>query len=222
MLIELSRCHWRQADYMGATRSFWTFRDVPGVKPIIWPGRLRRGALAHAGRPPRATARALRDRAAIRRRHPRRALPDNRRRRAQRRAAAPGAALALTRAASSARAQALGHRAARRLALLPASLAEPGSVLACALAMVGAARLTAGAPLQIVRRASPPTGAALSDTLHPVLQRIYAARGIVSAAQLGLAMRELLPIGSLDAVQPAAELLATHQQRGGLILVIGG
>jgi single-stranded-DNA-specific exonuclease len=87
--------------------------------------------------------------------------------------------------------------------------------------MVGAARLTAGAPLQIVRRASPPTGAALSDTLHPVLQRIYAARGIVSAAQLGLAMRELLPIGSLDAVQAAAELLATHQQRGGLILVIG-
>ena len=87
--------------------------------------------------------------------------------------------------------------------------------------MVGAARLTAGAPLQIVRRASPPTGAALSDTLHPVLQRIYAARGIVSAAQLGLAMRELLPIGSRDAVQAAAELLATHQQRGGLILVIG-
>ena len=81
--------------------------------------------------------------------------------------------------------------------------------------------MSAGAPLQIVRRTAPADAAALGDGLHPVLQRIYAARGIVSAAQLGLAMRELLPIGSLDAVEAAAELLAAHQLRGGLILVIG-
>jgi single-stranded-DNA-specific exonuclease len=80
--------------------------------------------------------------------------------------------------------------------------------------------LSAGAPLQIVRRC-PPAAAALGANLHPVLQRIYAARGIISATQLGLAMRELLPIGSLDAVQAAAELLAQHQRRAGLILVIG-
>ena len=67
--------------------------------------------------------------------------------------------------------------------------------------------MSAGAPLQIVRRTAPADAAALGDGLHPVLQRIYAARGIVSAAQLGLAMRELLPIGSLDAVEAAAELL---------------
>jgi single-stranded-DNA-specific exonuclease len=51
--------------------------------------------------------------------------------------------------------------------------------------------------------------------------RIYSARGIVSSAQLNLAMRELLPIGSLEAVAAAAQLLAAHRQRGGLVLVIG-
>jgi single-stranded-DNA-specific exonuclease len=77
------------------------------------------------------------------------------------------------------------------------------------------------APLRIVRRCAAPAAARLGEALHPVLQRIYAARGIVDATQLRLAMRELLPIGSLDAVAAAAELLAQHQQRGGLILVIG-
>ncbi len=81
--------------------------------------------------------------------------------------------------------------------------------------------MSAGAPLQIVRRASPAAAGNLSANMHPVLQRIYAARGIVSSAQLGLGMRELLPIGSLEAVEAAAHLLSAHRQRGGLVLVIG-
>ncbi|HEY2416942.1 MAG TPA: single-stranded-DNA-specific exonuclease RecJ [Steroidobacteraceae bacterium] len=76
-------------------------------------------------------------------------------------------------------------------------------------------------PLRIVRRDPCSPSASWDAGLHPVLMRIYSARGIVSSAQLNLAMRELLPIGSLEAVAAAAQLLAAHRQRGGLVLVIG-
>jgi single-stranded-DNA-specific exonuclease len=75
--------------------------------------------------------------------------------------------------------------------------------------------------LQVVRRATAGPQSGLGPGLHPVLQRIYAARGIVSTQQLGLAMRELLPVGSLEAVEAAAELLAAQQRSGALVLVIG-
>jgi len=76
-------------------------------------------------------------------------------------------------------------------------------------------------PLQIVRRVAAHSTAPFDHALHPVLQRIYAGRGIVHPAQLGLAPQKLLPVSSLDAVDAAAELLDTHRQRGGLVLVIG-
>ena len=76
-------------------------------------------------------------------------------------------------------------------------------------------------PLQIVRRVAAHSTAPFDHALHPVLQRIYAGRGIVHPAQLGLALQKLLPVSSLDAVDAAAELLDTHRQRGGLVLVIG-
>jgi single-stranded-DNA-specific exonuclease len=75
--------------------------------------------------------------------------------------------------------------------------------------------------LQIVRRAAVLTGAAFDPGVHPVLQRIYAARGIADPAQLTLAMRQLLPVGSLEGVEAAAKLLCAHRARGGLILIIG-
>ncbi len=55
--------------------------------------------------------------------------------------------------------------------------------------------------------------------LHPVLQRVYAARGIESDAELELSLEHLLPIGSLERVEDAARLLAAHRQ--GRVLVIG-
>jgi single-stranded-DNA-specific exonuclease len=76
-------------------------------------------------------------------------------------------------------------------------------------------------PLQIVRRAAGAAPLALGDAMHPVLRRIYAARGILHPSQLGLKLNELLPVGSLDAVEAAAQLLDEHRCRGGLVLVIG-
>lgn len=74
--------------------------------------------------------------------------------------------------------------------------------------------------LTIARRAVTPC-AGLDQQLHPVLQRVYGARGVRDAADLTLSMRQLLPIGTLASVEAAAELLLQHRRRGDLILIIG-
>jgi single-stranded-DNA-specific exonuclease len=71
--------------------------------------------------------------------------------------------------------------------------------------------------LKVIRRPSP--SVALGAALHPVLQRVYAARGLKSAEELNLALERLLPVGSLPGVEAAAELL--RQCRDGLVLIIG-
>lgn len=59
----------------------------------------------------------------------------------------------------------------------------------------------------------------LGATLHPVLQRVYAARGVRAAAEVGITLDRLLPVGTLEGVEAAADLLVRH--RAGSILVIG-
>jgi single-stranded-DNA-specific exonuclease len=75
--------------------------------------------------------------------------------------------------------------------------------------------------LKIVRRSAPPAEALIDPQMHPVLRRVYAARGVRTAHELALSMQQLLPIGTLAGVEAAAELLAQHRQSGGLILIIG-
>jgi single-stranded-DNA-specific exonuclease len=75
--------------------------------------------------------------------------------------------------------------------------------------------------LRIVRRSSPLPAPALDPRMHPVLQRIYAARGVRCAQDLELSMQQLLPVGTLGGVEAAAELLYQHRQRGGLVLIVG-
>jgi single-stranded-DNA-specific exonuclease len=55
----------------------------------------------------------------------------------------------------------------------------------------------------------------------PVLARLYAARGVRSAADLDLGLAGLAPVGSLDGVAAAAELVAEHLERGRRILIVG-
>src|SRR5918994_1563984 len=74
--------------------------------------------------------------------------------------------------------------------------------------------------LHIVRRRAQEGCGALGAGLHPVLQRVYAARGIQSAAQLSPALERMLSIGTLEGVSAATELLLTHRERG-RVLVIG-
>jgi len=70
----------------------------------------------------------------------------------------------------------------------------------------------------IRRRASPGAGD-FGAALHPVLRRVYAARGLHCDADLDLSLERLLPVGSLDGVEAAARLLEQH--RAGRVLVIG-
>ena len=72
--------------------------------------------------------------------------------------------------------------------------------------------------LRIVRRA-PLAALSLSGRLHPVLERVYAARGVRSAAELDTSLERLLPVGTLEGIPEAVELLLAH--RTGRVLVVG-
>jgi single-stranded-DNA-specific exonuclease len=71
--------------------------------------------------------------------------------------------------------------------------------------------------LVIARRHCP---AEIADAaLHPVLRRAYAARGVRHADDLTLTLDRLMPVGTLDGVEAAVQLLLAHRDRR--ILVIG-
>lgn len=62
--------------------------------------------------------------------------------------------------------------------------------------------------------------AAFAADLHPVLKRVYAARGLRESAQLVCSLEKLLPVSSLEGVEAAVALLLA-QLKSGRILVIG-
>src|SRR6201995_1522493 len=79
-----------------------------------------------------------------------------------------------------------------------------------------------------IRRRTPASSPAFPDSsgspglagqLHPVLRRVYAARGITDDSELDLSLDRLLPIGSLEGLDEATGVLAAH--RAGRVLVIG-
>ena len=67
-----------------------------------------------------------------------------------------------------------------------------------------------------------PAGAPLdfAGDLHPVLRRVYAARGVACSEDLDLSLEKLLPVSTLPGVEAAVRLLAPHRDRG-RILVVG-
>ena len=65
--------------------------------------------------------------------------------------------------------------------------------------------------LKIVRRTVHVPAPDLGAGLHPLLQRIYAARGVQHADQLQLTLERLLPVGTLAGVDAAAGLLLQHR-----------
>lgn len=73
--------------------------------------------------------------------------------------------------------------------------------------------------IEIRRRPSAPPQN-FAPGLHPILRRVYAARGVHSDAELDLSLDRLLPVGSLDGVDAATALLAAHRTAG-RVLVIG-
>ena len=74
-------------------------------------------------------------------------------------------------------------------------------------------------PHAIIERRGVADAAGFSAAVHPVLRRVYAARGLREDRDLDLSLGRLLPVGSLDGAEDAARLLAAH--RAGRVLVIG-
>jgi single-stranded-DNA-specific exonuclease len=73
---------------------------------------------------------------------------------------------------------------------------------------------------QIVRR-TPAADCALPAGLHPVLRRVYAARGVGDATELELGLGRLLPVSSLEGIDAGVSLLLDHLERGSRVLVVG-
>ncbi len=73
--------------------------------------------------------------------------------------------------------------------------------------------------LRIVRRAPGEGEPAFAHPLHPVLGRVYAARGVRSAQELDTSLERLLPVGTLEGLPEAVALLMRH--RSGRVTVIG-
>jgi single-stranded-DNA-specific exonuclease len=94
--------------------------------------------------------------------------------------------------------------------------ARSPALLAQTQTVVGVLRVT---DMQIRRRALG-TDHALAAHLHPVLRRVYAARGIDNDSDLDLSLDRMLPVGSLEGLDEATRLLAAHR-RAGRVLVIG-
>ncbi len=76
-------------------------------------------------------------------------------------------------------------------------------------------------PRRIVRRRRTSTGDALPDSLHPVLRRVYGARGVRSPDDLELGLERLLPVSSLGGVPAAVDLLLRCHRDGRRVLVLG-
>lgn len=75
---------------------------------------------------------------------------------------------------------------------------------------------------QIIRR--DPTAEALArlpESIHPVLRRVYAGRGIADPDSLDHSMGRLLPFSLLGGTEKGAALLAEVMESGGHILVVG-
>ncbi|MGL4565213.1 MAG: single-stranded-DNA-specific exonuclease RecJ, partial [Halioglobus sp.] len=73
----------------------------------------------------------------------------------------------------------------------------------------------------IRRRTAGPAAALSGEALHPLLARVYTARGVHTPAGLDLALSRLLPPAQLLNADRAAVLLADAIAAGGALLVIG-
>jgi single-stranded-DNA-specific exonuclease len=73
--------------------------------------------------------------------------------------------------------------------------------------------------MKIIRRIVP-SEIALSGSIHPLLQRIYAARGVRSADEIDYSLKRLHPYTALKGIETAVELLITALKAEQRILIV--
>ena len=74
--------------------------------------------------------------------------------------------------------------------------------------------------LRVVRRVAGEGQLGSDNAMHPVLQRIYAARGIRHIRELDASLDRLLPVSTLEGIHAAVDLLLEHRLTG-RVLVVG-
>jgi single-stranded-DNA-specific exonuclease len=74
---------------------------------------------------------------------------------------------------------------------------------------------------RMIRRREGGDGEGFASDLHPLLRRLYAARGVRVASDLDLGLSQLIPVSQLDGVGAAVELLCAHFVKRSPIVVIG-
>ena len=73
---------------------------------------------------------------------------------------------------------------------------------------------------EIIRRTIP-DGGQLPEHIHPLLNRIYLARGIADEAELGRELADLPAPSTISGTDEAARLLHRHMRAGNRILIVG-
>ncbi len=74
---------------------------------------------------------------------------------------------------------------------------------------------------RVIRRRAGAAPADFGRELHPVVRRVYAARGLTSSLDLALGLDQLLPVSSLDGLDAAIEVLLEHLAARTRVLVVG-
>jgi len=87
--------------------------------------------------------------------------------------------------------------------------------------MSARSRPSPAVPIVIKRRPEPPAIERPFTDLHPLLSRLYRARGVCSDSDCDLSLGGLHPFESFLDIEPAADLLADCIRAGGAILVVG-
>lgn len=72
-----------------------------------------------------------------------------------------------------------------------------------------------------ITRRPPPADSQFSNTVHPVLRRVYAARGICDDSGLDRSLKQLIPPSLLKGLPQALELLVQALQQQSRILIVG-
>lgn len=72
-----------------------------------------------------------------------------------------------------------------------------------------------------IRRRTEFPGCRLPESMHPVLRRVYAARGVGTPDELELGLKNLLPVTLLEGIEEAVDLLLGHLERGSRVLIVG-
>jgi len=83
------------------------------------------------------------------------------------------------------------------------------------------ARSSPAVPIVIKRRPEPTTTGGPFTDLHPLLSRLYRARGVCSDSDCDLSLGALHPFESFMDIEPAADLLVDCIRSGRSILVVG-